>query len=303
MTTGSPHLNERAAAERSLHNEHMVHADFNLAPFTIAWEVTRACAYACVHCRADAQHQRDAGELSTAESKRLIEQMAAFGNSPILIFTGGDPMMRPDLFELIAYATQSFPAQRYANLSFQQMDAAQITFENQFDVVFSNATLHWIKDHRSVLNGVQKCLKPGGRILLQMGGRGNGNEIFATIDRLAARVPWQPYFHEFAFPYSFYGPDDYALWLEEAGLQQRRAELIHKDMKHQGPDGLAGWLRTILLPYIERVPPDLRERFIAEIVETYLQAHPLDEQGLTHVDMFRLEVEADKKVAIQPGPG
>jgi AdoMet-dependent heme synthase len=40
----------------AMHNERMVHADFHLAPFTIAWEVTRACAYACVHCRADAQH-------------------------------------------------------------------------------------------------------------------------------------------------------------------------------------------------------------------------------------------------------
>ena len=53
MTT--PNLNEKAAAERQYHNQRMIHADFDQAPFTIAWEVTRACAYACVHCRADAQ--------------------------------------------------------------------------------------------------------------------------------------------------------------------------------------------------------------------------------------------------------
>jgi radical SAM protein len=102
----SPNLSQRAAAERSANNERMVHADFDLAPFTIAWEITRACAYACVHCRADAQHKRDPRELSTAEAKTLIERLAAFGNHPILIFTGGDPMLRPDLFELIAYATE-----------------------------------------------------------------------------------------------------------------------------------------------------------------------------------------------------
>ena len=105
MTT-APNLAPRAAAERQYQNERMTHADFDQAPFTIAWEVTRACAYACVHCRADAQHQRDPGELSAQEARRLIEQLSAFGNSPILIFTGGDPMMRPDLFELIAYATE-----------------------------------------------------------------------------------------------------------------------------------------------------------------------------------------------------
>ena len=105
MTIAS-NLTERAAAERRYQNERMVHADFDMAPFTVAWEVTRACAYACVHCRADAQHKRDPRELSTTEAKALIERLAAFGNNPILIFTGGDPMMRPDLFELIAYATE-----------------------------------------------------------------------------------------------------------------------------------------------------------------------------------------------------
>lgn len=105
MTLDS-NLTERAAAERTYQNERMVHADFDQAPFTIAWEVTRACAYACVHCRADAQPHRDPCELSTAGAKVLIERLAAFGNNPILIFTGGDPLMRPDVFELIAYATE-----------------------------------------------------------------------------------------------------------------------------------------------------------------------------------------------------
>jgi AdoMet-dependent heme synthase len=98
-------LTPRAAFERTMHNERMVHADFDKAPFTIAWEVTRACAYACVHCRADAIHTPDPNELNTEEALRLIDRLADFG-SPILIFTGGDPMMRKDLYELISYAAQ-----------------------------------------------------------------------------------------------------------------------------------------------------------------------------------------------------
>lgn len=101
----SSNLTKNAAAERQYHNKRMVHADFDMAPFTIAWEVTRACAYACVHCRADAQHQRDPNELTTEEAFQLVDRLAEFG-SPILIFTGGDPMMRRDLFEIIEYATQ-----------------------------------------------------------------------------------------------------------------------------------------------------------------------------------------------------
>jgi len=96
-------LAPNAAAERQYHNQRMVHADFDQAPFTIAWEVTRACAYACVHCRADAQHTPDPRELNTEEAFQLIDRLTEFG-SPILIFTGGDPMMWRDLFKIIAYA-------------------------------------------------------------------------------------------------------------------------------------------------------------------------------------------------------
>jgi radical SAM protein len=98
-------LAPQAAAERRLHDQHMIEADFDRAPFTIAWEITRACAFACVHCRADAQHKRDPNELTTEEGYRLIDRFKAFGN-PILVFTGGDPMMRPDLFDLIRYASK-----------------------------------------------------------------------------------------------------------------------------------------------------------------------------------------------------
>ena len=99
QTQHTASLSPRAAAERQLHNQHMIEADFDLAPFTIAWEITRACAFACVHCRADAQHQADPRQLTHEESLRLIERMKDFG-SPILVFTGGDPLMRRDLFDL-----------------------------------------------------------------------------------------------------------------------------------------------------------------------------------------------------------
>ena len=94
----------RALAERQAHDARMVHTDFNLSPFTIAWELTRACAFACRHCRAEAQPKRNPNELTTEEAFRLIDQIKEFGD-PILVVTGGDPMMRRDLFDILGYAS------------------------------------------------------------------------------------------------------------------------------------------------------------------------------------------------------
>ena len=95
-----------AARERRDRDRWMAGTDFARAPFTIAWEITRACAFSCVHCRADAQHRRNPQELTTEEGFALIDRFTEFG-SPILVFTGGDPMMRRDLFDLIEYADQA----------------------------------------------------------------------------------------------------------------------------------------------------------------------------------------------------
>jgi radical SAM protein len=83
-------------------------ADFSRSPFLVIWEVTRACALACVHCRADAIRRRDPRELTTEQGFRLIDQVRAFGATPpLLVLTGGDPMRRPDLTELVRYAAGS----------------------------------------------------------------------------------------------------------------------------------------------------------------------------------------------------
>ncbi|HBA85307.1 MAG TPA: radical SAM/SPASM domain-containing protein [Verrucomicrobia bacterium] len=76
--------------------------DFNLTPFLTIWEVTRACALSCKHCRAEAMDQRDPRELNLEEGKKLLNDIAAM-QTPIVIFTGGDSLQRDDLEDLIAH--------------------------------------------------------------------------------------------------------------------------------------------------------------------------------------------------------
>ena len=94
----SPAALPRAANSRSS-------VDFAQRPMLVFWETTRACLLACQHCRASATTQAPPGELSTEEGHALIEQVVGFGRPyPILVLTGGDCLLRPDLFHLVDHA-------------------------------------------------------------------------------------------------------------------------------------------------------------------------------------------------------
>jgi len=71
----------------------------------VAWETTRNCNLSCVHCRAAATSGPYTGELDTSASLRLLDQIADTGD-PIIILTGGEPLLRPDIFEIAAYGTK-----------------------------------------------------------------------------------------------------------------------------------------------------------------------------------------------------
>ena len=72
-------------------------------PFIVIWELTRACQLHCLHCRAEAQEHRHPLELSLEEGKKLIDDIYEM-NNPLLVFTGGDPLERPDVFDIAEYA-------------------------------------------------------------------------------------------------------------------------------------------------------------------------------------------------------
>lgn len=86
----------------SAHQTRRVARNFAENPMIVYWEMTQACALACRHCRAEASLLRHPDELNHVESKRLLRQIASFGDPlPHLILTGGDPLIREDLFDII----------------------------------------------------------------------------------------------------------------------------------------------------------------------------------------------------------
>jgi trans-aconitate 2-methyltransferase len=242
-------------------------------------------------------------------AQELIPKLKLQGNEALLDVGCGDGKITAELTrclpkgravgvdsseKMIDLAKQTFPEKDFPNLSFLLMDARKLTFESEFDIAFSNAALHWIVDQEAVLLGVQRSLKPGGRLLFQMAGKGNAKEILSLINELMIVEPWKKFFQGMTFPYGFYDQEEYFSFLHQAGLVADRVELFPKDMKHNGKEGLAGWVRTTWLPFTSKLPDELKPKFVETIVNRYLEKYPADDEGTVHVGMMRIEVAAHK---------
>lgn len=195
---------------------------------------------------------------------------------------------------MVAYAAKKYPKSKYPNLDFSCVDARKLNFEREFDLIFSNAVLHWVDRQQAFLHGANLALRDGGRLIISCGGKGNAAEILETFAELTTERPWNAYFDDFYNPYFFSRLQDYQMWLEKYNFAVKRLELVPKDMTHQGREGLASWIRTTWMPFTKSVPENKREDFITQFVDLYLAKHLLDSQGSAHVSMVRLEVDASK---------
>jgi radical SAM protein len=157
--------------------------DFAVTPFIVFWEVTRACAFACRHCRATAQPRRHPQELTTQEGFHLIDQVAAM-KSPLLVLTGGDPMMRPDLLELIGYAASrvrrvSLAPTATARFTPAAVEAAWEAGVSRFSVSLDGATAEVQDSFRGMPGSFQRTLE----ILETITGRGYSVQVNTTVSR------------------------------------------------------------------------------------------------------------------------
>lgn len=244
-----------------------------------------------------------------AWARELISRLHLRGDERILDVGCGDGKVTAELAravprggvlgidsstEMIAYARAQHAPADYPHLEFAAMDARQIRLAPRFDVVFSNAALHWVDDHEAFLAGAAAALAPGGRLMISCGGRGNARDVFIAIRAVMRRAEWREFFRRMQPAYFFYRPEDYRTWLSQLSLHADWLTLTEKDLAHHGRDAYAAWIRTTWLPYTQRVPNERRDAFVNAVVERYLDRHPPDAAGWVHVRMVRLEIAAVK---------
>lgn len=254
----------------------------------------------------------DYSENSSAQfkwGKELLELLNLKGNEKLLDIGCGDGKITELISrklekgivigidnskDMIRFARHKYTNDKFEHLTFEIKDACNLGYESEFDVIYSNAALHWVKDQECVLNEAYKSLKKGGRILFQMGGKGNLEEMIEIISNTLLNGKWLQYFSDFENPYYFYSDKEYSTFLNNTNFKADKVELIPRVMTHENVNGLAGWIRTTWHPFLNRVPQNLRMELINDIVNDFLEKFPIDLSGRINIKMVRLQVEAHK---------
>lgn len=188
-------------------------------------------------------------------------------------------------------AADMIAAARARGLDARVMEGGKLTFAGEFDAVFSNAALHWMKQERdAVIAGVHRALKPGGRFVAEMGGHGCVAAIvvatIAVLERhgikdAAGSIPWY-------FP----TVDDYRARLERGGFTVDYIELIPRPTPL--PTNMAGWLELFGQPLLNQLPAAERAGAVEEVVAK-LRPVLCDEQGRWTGDYIRLRFAAHRQ--------
>jgi SAM-dependent methyltransferase len=168
------------------------------------------------------------------------------------------------------------------------MDGQALTFEGEFDAVFSNAALHWMPRAEAVIDGVRRALKPGGRFVGEFGGRGNVARIAAALNaaRIRRALPMlSPWFNP--------GPEEYRAMLEAGGF--RVATMLHFPRPTPLPGELRDWLDTFAGAFIAGLAPAEAAALKDEAVAA-LRPALHDAGGTWHVDYVRLRFAAYRTV-------
>ena len=165
-----------------------------------------------------------------------------------------------------------------------------IDFENEFDAVFSNAALHWMTRPDSVLAGVWRALKPGGRFVGELGGQGNVETIVGALEGALRERGIDPAKHN---PWFFPDERDYRERLERHGFDVSTTALFSRPTEL--PRDVTGWLETFGQSFVQAMPEPDRAHFLSEVADRCRPAL-CDEAGRWTADYVRLRFAAFKPV-------
>ena len=214
---------------------------------------------------------------------KLIEELRLRGDEQILDLGCGDGALTARLASLVpkggalgidASAGMISAARRLetANLQFQLMDINDIPFDSEFDVVFSNATLHWVKDHVRLLANVHRALKPGGMLRFNFAGDGNCQTLIYVLIEIMSQPEYLADFADFEWPWFMPRTDVYKALLRKFPFVAWRVWEENADRCFPDKAAMIKWIdQPSIVPFLPRVPAERRQAFRDLVVQRMIE--------------------------------
>lgn len=224
--------------------------------------------------------------LNPQPGERILDLGCGTGHLTSRIAESGAEVVGVDASpDMIGQARQNFP-----KLTFSLQDATALTYQNEFDAVFSNAALHWMLEPARVAASLSRALRPSGRLVAEMGGKGNIRLIVDAIETVVERyssgqtVPSRNYFPSIP---------EYTAILEAHGFEAVYARLFDRPTPLDGETGMDDWIHQFKWYYFEPLSPADRKTALAEVI-ALLRPHLYSEEGW-FADYRRLQFIALKR--------
>ncbi len=226
----------------------------------------------------------------------VLDMLAPRPGERILDLGCGDGVLTEEIAEHGAIvigvdaSAEQVAAARRRGLDARVIDGTRLDFQTEFNAVFSNAALHWMRPPEAVIAGVWRALRPGGRFIAEMGAEGN---VISVREALSAAVERRGIDAAAIDPWYFPTADEYRDRLEAQGFQIGSIERVVRPTRVAA--GMAAWLETFAGAFLSALPAAERPALIAEVTDSVRELLQQDNDWV--VDYVRLRFAARR-----PGP-
>lgn len=180
------------------------------------------------------------------------------------------------------------------NLNFLLMDMNDLRFSNAFDVIFSNAALHWVKDHQRLLQNSYEALKTGGSLVWDFGCHGNCSHFLEVIQEKIADSHYIDFFKGFEMPWFMPQKSYYEELIANTGFSHVTITEVNRDRYFSTADDMVKWIdQPCIVPFIECIPAALKNTFRKEVIAEMLEKTQQPD-GTCFETFRRLQIYAQK---------
>lgn len=180
------------------------------------------------------------------------------------------------------------------NLDFIHMDINQLHFSNEFNIIFSNAALHWVKDHHRLLQNSYAALKPGGILLWDFGSEGNCSHFLEVMQKKKTEDNYMDFFRDFEMPWFMPSKSHYEELIANIGYSHFTITEVNRDRYFSTSDEMIQWIdQPCIVPFIECIPAVLKSTFREEVIEEMLKKTQQSD-GTCFETFRRLQIYAQK---------